>query len=249
MDDLPDPDTRRYADEETARILRRAAELQGTEEPATSPTLTDLQQIADEAGIEPRDVRRAAAELAASSGAGGMARADGATALLLERVIPGEIPVSRFDALVEAIRAATGMAGQASVLGRGFTWTSGAPGQPAPPRAITLTVTAVDGETVVRAAESLAAQASNYLGTGVASALIGSFGMVAATSGDPSMGVIAAAVAWAGGSLIAARRMHQRAAGRHREQLAELLQRVTDRCQVLIAAPRDTESTPPVRVP
>ncbi|HEU4883177.1 MAG TPA: hypothetical protein VFT45_13045 [Longimicrobium sp.] len=236
-DDLPDPDGRRYADDETALILRRAAELQGTAQPPHSPTLPDLQQIADEAGIEPRYVRQAAAELAASSRAGGMA--DSATDLRLERVLPGEIPVSAFDALVEAIRSATGMAGQATVLGRGFTWTSGVPGHPAPPRAITITVTAVDGQTTIRAAESLAGVASNYLGTGVASALIGSFGAVAAAGGDPSLGVIAAAVAWAGGSLAAARRMHQRAAARHREHLAELLLRVTDRCQVLIAAPRD----------
>jgi hypothetical protein len=187
MNDVPDPADRRYADDETALILRRAAELQGTAEPPTSPTLTDLQQIAGEAGIEPRYVRQAAAELAASSRSGGMV--DGSTSLQLERVIPGEIPVAEFDALVEAIRAATGMAGQATVLGCGFTWTSGVPGHPRPPRAITLTVTAVDGQTTIRVAESLASVASDHLGAGVASALIGSFGAVAATGGDPSLGV------------------------------------------------------------
>src|SRR5688500_11381721 len=122
-DHVPDPTDRRYADTETELILRRAAELQGTAEPASSPTLTDLQQIADEAGIEPRYVRQAAAELAASPRGGGVAGT--ATSLRLERVVAGEIPASEFDALVEAIRAATGMAGQVAVLGRGFTWTSG----------------------------------------------------------------------------------------------------------------------------
>ncbi|HEX6373073.1 MAG TPA: hypothetical protein VF006_29390 [Longimicrobium sp.] len=244
MTDAPDSTGRRYADAETSLILRRAAELQGTAEPPTSPTLTDLQQIADEAGIEPRYVRQAAAELAASRG-GGMTGAPGT--LRLERAIAGEIPVDAFDALVEAIRDATGMTGEAAVLGRGLTWRSGVAGHPAPPRAITLTVTAVDGQTVIRADESLEQVASGYLGTGVASALIGSFGAVAAAGGDPSLGVVAAAVAWAGGSLLAARRMHRRAADRHRQQLAEVLHRVAERCERL-AAP-GSGPTSPSRVP
>jgi hypothetical protein len=244
MNDVPDPSDHRYADEETELILRRAAELQGTAEPATSPTLTDLQQIADEAGIEPRYVRQAAAELASSRGVG-MAGAQGS--LRLQREIPGEIPASAFDAVVEAIRSATGMAGQATVLGRGFTWTSGAAGHPAPPRAITIAVTAVDGRTTIRGDESLARVASDFLGTGVASALIGSFGAVAMAGGDPSVGVIAAAVAWAVGSLAAARRMHRRTADRHREELAEMLDRVAERCEALTST--GSGPTPARRVP
>src|SRR5688500_19803446 len=109
MNHAPDPADRRYADAETELILRRAAELQGTAEPAASPTLTDLQQIAGEVGIEPRYVRQAAAELA-SPPPGGIAA--GEDVLRLQRAVPGEIPTASFDALVEAIRDATGMAGQ-----------------------------------------------------------------------------------------------------------------------------------------
>jgi hypothetical protein len=232
MNDVPDPPDRRYADEETERILRRAAELQGTAEPATSPTLKDLQQIADEAGIEPRYVRQAAAELASSSRARGVT--DTAPGWLgLQRTVPGEISASSFDALVEEIRSATGMAGQVTVLGRGFTWTSGGPGHPAPPRAITITVTAVDGRTTIRGDESLERARMDYVGAGVASALIGGFGAVSAAGGDPSVGVIAAAVAWAAGSIFAAGCMHRRAAGRHRAELAETLARVAERCKAL----------------
>lgn len=233
MNDVPDPADRRYADAETALILKRAAELQGTAPPPTSPTLTDLQQIADEAGIEPRYVRQAAAELAAAPQGGGIAPSS--TSLRLERVVAGEVPASSLDAVVEAIRSATGMAGHATVLGRGLTWTSAVPGQPAPPRAITITVSSVDGQTVLRGDESMARVASDYLGTGVASALIGGFGAVAATGGDPSVGVIAAAVAWAGGSLFAALRLRQRTTDRHREELAEMLDRVAERSAGLIS--------------
>ena len=245
MADVPPIPDRRYADAETAAILKRAAELQGTAEPPTSPTLTDLQQIADEAGIEPRYVRQAAAELASPSRGGGVGAPD---ALALQRVVAGELPAPAFDALVEAIRDAAGMAGHVSALGRGFTWTSGVPGHPAPPRALTVTVTAVDGRTVIRGDESLARVSSNYVGTGVASALMGGFGLVAASSGDPSIGVIAAAVAWAAGSLIAAGRLRGRAADCHRRDLAELLDRIAEHAQVLVSRPRDTGAIlPPSR--
>ena len=171
------------------------------------------------------------------------------TALRLQRAVGGEIPVASFDALVEAIRSATGMAGHATVLGRGLTWTSAVPGQPAPPRAITITVTSVDGQTTLRGDESMARVASDYLGTGVASALIGSFGAVAAAGGNPSVGVIAAAVAWAGGSLIAAFRMRRRAADRYREQLAEMLDRIAERSAILASTSREPGATPPRGVP
>lgn len=242
MEHAPDPAPRRYADTETAAILKRAAELQGTAEPPTSPTLTDLQQIAGEVGIEPRYVRQAAAELALPSRGGGIAGA--ADALALQRVVSGELPAPAFDALIEAIRDATGTAGQVSALGRGFTWTSGVAGHPAPSRALTVTVTAVDGRTVIRADESLAQAASAYVGTGVASALIGGFGLVSATGGDPSLGVIAAAVAWAAGSLIAAGRLQGRAADRHRRRLSQLLDRIAEHCQALVSTTHDSGSAP-----
>jgi hypothetical protein len=242
MDDVHHPAERRYADTETEAILKRAAELQGTAEPPTSPTLTDLQQIADEAGIEPRYVRQAAGELARPSRNGGIAGAADAPAL--QRVVAGELAAPAFDALIEAIRDATGMAGQVSALGRGFTWTSGAAGHPAPTRALTVTVTAVDGRTVIRADESLAQVASAYVGTGVASALMGGFGLVAAAGGDPSIGVIAAAVAWAAGSLIAATRLQGRAADRRRRHLAALLDRIAEHCQALVSTTRDSGSAP-----
>jgi hypothetical protein len=236
MNHAPDPADRRYADEETALILRRAAELQGAALPPTAPTLTDLQQIADEAGIEPRYVRQAAAELA-SARPGRVAGTS--TSLWLERVVPGELRASEFDALADAIRSATGMAGQVTVLGRGFTWTSGVPGHPRPARAITLTVTSVDGRTTLRGDESLAAISSDLFGAGVGSALIGGFGAVASAGGDPGLGVVAIGMAWAAASLLGAGHLQHRAAARRRADLADLLERIANECERLITQARD----------
>ena len=61
MTSNPNP-SRRYTDEEVKRLLTRASELetQGTPLPAKvdGPTLTDLEAIASEAGIDPALVRR-----------------------------------------------------------------------------------------------------------------------------------------------------------------------------------------------
>jgi len=61
---------RRFGDEEVGAILERAADLQGrsvavTDGAARGLTLADLRQIAEEAGIDPRFVDLASADLAA----------------------------------------------------------------------------------------------------------------------------------------------------------------------------------------
>ncbi|HYR10994.1 MAG TPA: hypothetical protein VEQ60_24655 [Longimicrobium sp.] len=249
MDDRPTPPTRRYADAETALILRRAAELQGTApDPSASPTLAELEQMAGDAGIEPRYVRLAAAELAspiaASRGNGILGAPE---TLWLERVVPGEIPASAFDAVVEEIRAGVAMAGHTAVLGRGFTWTSGAPGHPAPPRAITITVTPVDGQTVLRASEALEQmEVAHLMGVGMGIGGTGAMIGIGLALSAASFGLgMAAVTAWAGGGFLAARRLHQRAAARHQRELAALLERLAERCQGLISAPREPGSLPP----
>lgn len=249
MENLPDRPTRRYADAETALILRRAAELQGTAPEASSaPTLAELEQMAGEAGIEPRYVRQAAAELAspiaASRGRGILGAPE---VLWLERTVEGELPASAFDLLVEEIRSALAMSGQASVLGRGVTWTSGVPGHPAPARAITVTVATLEGRTVLRAEEALEhVEVAHLMGIGVGIGGIGGMIGVGLALSTASFGLGALAAAWAGGGYFTARRMHRRAAVRHQRELAQLLERLAERCEGLIAGAGERASTPSI---
>jgi len=57
-------DGRKFNDEEVALIIKRAAELQQTEQAEQQPghtlSLAEIEQIAKEAGIDPRMIRRAA---------------------------------------------------------------------------------------------------------------------------------------------------------------------------------------------
>jgi hypothetical protein len=77
---------RRYGDKEVGLILRRATEFQ-RQEPASAAeggglTLAELEEIAAEAGIDPRHLRRAASELDES---GAWLRPEGAARLLGDR--------------------------------------------------------------------------------------------------------------------------------------------------------------------
>ncbi len=115
-----DPDEpRRYSDEETALILRRAAELQepdGNSRSAAGFTLAEIQQIAAEAGIDPACVTEAAALISVQE-PDRWARIVGApTRFRYERTVSGELPDPAWAALVQEIRQAMRKPGQVSAM-------------------------------------------------------------------------------------------------------------------------------------
>ena len=115
---------RRSGDEEVGAILERAADLQGrsvavTDGAARGLTLADLRQIAEEAGIDPRFVDLASADLAAPVKGTGIALAGGAYRWRSNSTIPGEIDDSDRDRILQAIRSVFGTKGEvADVFGR-----------------------------------------------------------------------------------------------------------------------------------
>ncbi len=121
-----DPDEpRRYSDEETALILRRAAELQepgGNSRPAAGFTLAEIQQIAAEAGIDPACVTEATALISVQE-PDRWARIVGApTRFRYERTVSGELPDPAWAALVQEIRQAMRKPGQVSHLPGALEW-------------------------------------------------------------------------------------------------------------------------------
>lgn len=162
---------RRYDEKEVSRLLRRASELQRALPASPDPTgltLRELEDIAAEAGIDPRLLRQAAVELerSGSPAAGlGPALAGAPLKILLERTLPFEVPDSVFATLVPVIQVAADAQGQASQVGRSLTWHSQSQSNP---RGLQVLVSVRSGETLVRIEERYG---------GVAGALFG--GMVA----------------------------------------------------------------------
>jgi hypothetical protein len=157
---MSDPNNlpRLYDEKEVAKLLDRATALQ-REDPARNVatgglSLAELEEIAAEAGIDPRHLRRAAAEMVS-----GGAKPEGWEHLTAERVtlvqeavVPGELGEDGFERIVEAIQRTAQESGQPSVLGRTLTWTAETASKT---RTVQVTVTSRDGETHIRIVERL----------------------------------------------------------------------------------------------
>jgi serine/threonine protein kinase len=125
---------RRYRADEVDEIVKRAAELE-ISNPTESGALTigGVEQIAAEAGLDPKHIRSAAASLSPYTTTGGGLAAlqpakpnkiiGGPTSITVERVVEGELDESEFPVLVDEIRRAMQNVGQVSQLGKSFSWT------------------------------------------------------------------------------------------------------------------------------
>ncbi len=119
---------RRYDDREVALIFKGAASAELARPTTDGLTLPELERVALEAGLDPVLVRRAASELDTARDATlGDRWRGGPTALVVERVIDGELPPDAADALLATVRGAIGAGGMgtASTVGRAFTWREG----------------------------------------------------------------------------------------------------------------------------
>ena len=163
--DLP----RLYDEDEVGKLLKRATELQREDPASTAATgglsLSELEEIAAEAGIDPRFLRRAAGEMASGRTAPeGWARITGERLTLVrEAVVTGELDQEGFERMVETIQVHVHEHGQPSLLGRTLTWQAETASKM---RTIQVMVTSRDGETHIRAEERLHQMASGlFAGT------------------------------------------------------------------------------------
>ena len=200
------PDGRKFNDQEVALIIKRAAELQQTEqleqEPANAMSLTEIEQIASEAGIDPQLIRRAAQGLDRPTAVNRPSPWAGApTRLVFERVVDGEVPVEAFEPLVNEIRRTFGENGVPSVLGRTLAWTStvtsGRRHQHG--RAVDVSVTSRAGLTTIRVEEELRNMATGIFAPIVAGVGAGTAGAVIPAGMAVFQSIPIAAAIWMGG--------------------------------------------------
>src|ERR1043165_9243189 len=145
---------RRFNDGEIAQILKRASELQQTEpgdQSRAGLSLSEIEQVANEAGIDPALVRRAAADLDAAQMPQRESAFIGAPTLVqFERIVDGEVPESEYEMLVEEIRRTFSITGIVTTLGRSLAWTS-APSPRSASRVIKESGVPGNGATSIRA--------------------------------------------------------------------------------------------------
>lgn len=247
---------RLYDEKEVTRLLKRATELQ-RQEPlrAAGPgglSLDELADIASEAGIDPRYLRRAALEMETGAGAPGLgARLAGEhTTLAQEAVVPGELPDSGFERMVAVIQRVSREHGQPSLLGRSLTWRGETASKS---RSLQVVVSSRRGETHIRVEERLTQLAGQVFGVsvgGVGSTLGMAVGLPIAIEvlGSTLLAVAfpagALALSWLGG-----REIYRAIVGKRRKVLAELLDQLTREAESCIAEGPSEEDHGPLELP
>ncbi|MFQ5680257.1 MAG: hypothetical protein ACE5HP_12470, partial [Gemmatimonadota bacterium] len=224
---------RRYSEKEVARLLRRATELQRTESSVPGSgglTLAELEEVVAEAGIDPRYLRRAAAELQAGPPGEFWARVVGSPiAFVLERTVKGEFPESEFEELVPLISSATLGQGNASAVGKTLTWSSRSDTNTSSQQVL---ITSRHGETAIRIEERLGGLAGGLFGGflgGVGGGLgLGLGGALGGVLGSAALAV-AFPIAALGGSYLAAREIFAAQVRKHRRRMERLLEEIVER--------------------
>lgn len=245
---MTDPSSRdrKFNDEEVALIIKRAAELQQTQQaeldPSNTMTLAEVEQIAREAGIDPKLIRQAAHGLERPAEAARPSPWIGApTRLSFERVVDGEVPVDDFEPIINEIRRTFGDNGIPSVLGKTLAWTSSYQGgrRRNNGRIISVNVVSRSGATTVRVEEEMLTTAGRLFGALVG----GGGGGTTGVSIGIGMGVFhsapVAAALWfavAGGFYTLARTIYRRIIGKRETQLRELAGRLEQQITESIAS-------------
>jgi hypothetical protein len=237
MADLPVRD-RKFSEEEVALIIKRAAELQQTQqveqEPSNALTLTEVEQIAREAGIDPALIRRAAHGLDRPTETSRPSAWLGApTRLVFERVVDGEIPVDDFEPLINEIRRTFGDNGVPSVLGRTLAWTSSYSGgrRRQNGRMVNVNIASRGGLTTIRVEEEMRNIAGALFGGLVGGGGGGTTGMSIGLGLGVFHSAAIAAALWVGvaGSFYAlARGLFSRVAIKREIQLRDLTSRLEE---------------------
>jgi hypothetical protein len=226
---------RRYNDGEVEEIVRRAAEEQLSHPTEEGMSLRTVQQIADDVGISPERVERAARKLEvrepaappAESGAGTFWLGS-PTVIAWERVVDGEVTESVYDEIVDEVQATLSTEGQVDTLGRSLTWRTAKPvlGKR---RAVQVRVTSRGGQTRIHIQERLGELAWTTFPTVWG---LGAGGLAVVLSlGGPEFGWLAAGLlgtGWVGGMYALSRTIFRYISRKKRTDWEELSDRIAE---------------------
>jgi hypothetical protein len=237
------PGERRFSDGEVARILQAAAELEAREPAERGLSLSELERIGSEVGLDPAVVRRAALEVdARDSGPGAGRLLGGPTELVAERVLQGEIGPGAHEALLDALRQETGDLGEVSAIGRQFGWRGDLDAK----AKLEVHVAPGEGRTTIRVRVTLDELAADVFGGRFV--LIGgglAFVMVAATVNVLGLAAGLLGGAFAAGGFVAARQKYSWLAARYQTRVSSLVDALARR--VSASAPAELPPSAPHR--
>jgi hypothetical protein len=245
---------RLYDEKEIGRILKRATELQHAEPsaPGAGVTLAELEEIAAEAGIDPRYLRRAALEVEGGrTDASVWARVAGDDLMLVrDLTLQGELDEDGFERIVAAIQTGAREHGHPILLGRTLTWRAETPTKT---RTMQIVVTSRDGQTRIRLEEDLTQTAVGWMAGLTAGGGVGvgmGVGMpIALEVLGSTLFAFAFPVGTVALSYIAARQVYRAIVERRRTTLGRLFDAIAEEARAAIASAERRSSPPPDSLP
>ncbi|NIM47967.1 MAG: protein kinase [Gemmatimonadales bacterium] len=228
---------RRYSDGEVEEIVRQAAEEQLAHPTEEGMSLRTVQQIADDVGISPERVERAARKLEVRERARPPAESGAAafwlgsrTLIGYERVVDGEVTETAYEEIVDEIQATLSTVGQVGTLGRSLTWSTAHSG-PGVGRALQVRVISRGGQTRIHVQERLGELAGSLFGGLMGGGGGGGLGLIlgigiGALGAGPEIGLLA--VGWVGGVYALARTIYRAVSRKRRAELQRLSDRIAE---------------------
>lgn len=228
---------RKFSEEEVALIIKRAAEMQSEQveqsDTGHALTLSEVEDIAKEAGIDSRLIRRAAQSLDHHTETSNRPSPwlGAPTQLVFETVVDGEIGPDDHEALVNEMRRTFADNGVPSVLGRTLAWTSMPAGgrRNSRGRNIDISVIARGGVTTIRIEEELGNVAAPLFAGLIAGGGGGTTGLTVGLAMAATGSAALAGVLWvvvAGGFYALSRGIFKGVAAKRERQLRELMSRL-----------------------
>ncbi len=237
----------RYSDNEVEEIVRRAADEQVQNPSDPGMSLKTVQQIADDVGLSPERVERAARDLAArtpsqlpAESSPGKFWLGSPTVIEWERVVDSEVTDVAYDDIVDEIQATFATDGQMDIRGRSLTWRTMKPTL-GKTRALQVRVTARGGKTRIQVQERLGELASSIHGGIMGGGGAGGIAIILGVGlgmplGTPEV-VSLFAAGWAGGLWALSRSIFRAVARRKQTDLVKLADRVAE---LAVESARDT---------
>lgn len=212
---------RLYTEREIGALLRRASELQaeGSVSDKSGLTLAEIEQVAAEAGIDPRYVRSAATESLRPENPGTRSSIlGGPLALEEERVFHGEVTLEQWEDIVQEIRRTFGRSGVATQLGTTLEWSTS-------PEEAHVSLSPRNGRTRVQITQQHGGVAFLCYFFGTLAAVFGT-GMSLSMFGWPSSVELALSGVGLAGYAAGLRGLFGYWTGRQREKIEALLERI-----------------------
>ena len=234
----PSNDERRFSEEEFALVLRMASEVQDGSDPASDRShpreglsLSEIQEIAAEVGIDPGRVSRAVALLPAGGDSAEVRLLGGGPRHRLEHSVSGEIREKDLGRIVEVARRLVGVQGEAREVLGAVEW-SGSTST----TKFSISATPREGKTTLQASiDRFESLMGIYAGVGM-----GVLGVVAVTMGklffgESDAGIVAALLSGIPPAFLVTRTLWKRSSKKWRERLFHLMDAMAEEADVVVS--------------